>query len=71
MFLPIGEETVTGRIFAELEVNTRIDEGSVSTTERFAGDLEGILPPSEFAKPRLSINETFDEDEKRGIIDAG
>ncbi len=39
--------------------------------ERFADDFEGHLANSEFAKPRLSIKETFDEDEKCGVIDVG
>jgi len=63
MFLPIGESTVIDRIFAELEADDRIDEVYVSTNQRFAPDFEAHLADSEFDKPRLSVEETTEEDE--------
>ncbi|MFC6763671.1 sugar phosphate nucleotidyltransferase [Natrinema soli] len=70
MFLPIGEETVIDRILAELETDARIDDVYISTNECFAPDFEAYLAPSEFDKPRLSIEETVDEDEKFGVVGA-
>ena len=70
MFLPIGESTVIDRIFTELEADDRIDDVYVSTNERFAPDFEEHLNDSEFDKPRLSIEETVDEDEKFGVVGA-
>ncbi|WP_254532753.1 nucleotidyltransferase family protein [Natrinema gelatinilyticum] len=70
MFLPIGESTVIDRIFTELEADDRIDDVYVSTNERFAPDFEAHLADSEFDKPRLSIEETVDEDEKFGVVGA-
>ncbi|RQH03249.1 sugar phosphate nucleotidyltransferase [Natrarchaeobius oligotrophus] len=70
MFLPIGESTVIDRIFAELETDERIDEVYVSTNERFAADFEAHLAESEFDKPRLSIEETSEEDDKFGVVGA-
>ncbi|PGF15385.1 glucose-1-phosphate thymidylyltransferase [Natrinema sp. CBA1119] len=70
MFLPIGESTVIDRIFAELEADDRIDEVYVSTNERFAPDFEAHLADSEFDKPRLSVEETTEEDDKFGVVGA-
>ncbi|AXR80909.1 sugar phosphate nucleotidyltransferase [Natrarchaeobaculum sulfurireducens] len=70
MFLPIGDSTVVDRIFAELEADDRIDEVYVSTNERFAADFEEHLADAEFEKPRLSVEETTDEDEKFGVVGA-
>ncbi|MDF9745649.1 NDP-sugar synthase [Natrinema salsiterrestre] len=70
MFLPIGESTVIDRIFTELEADDRIDEVYVSTNERFAPDFEAHLADSEFDKPRLSVEETTEEDNKFGVVGA-
>ena len=70
MFLPIGDSTVVDRIFAELEADDRIDEVYVSTNERFAADFEAHLAESEYEKPRLSVEETTEEDEKFGVVGA-
>ncbi|MFC6768736.1 NDP-sugar synthase [Natrinema soli] len=70
MFLPIGESTVIDRIFAELEADDRIDEVYVSTNQRFAPDFEAHLADSEFDKPRLSIEDTTEEDDKFGVVGA-
>ena len=70
MFLPVGESTVIDRIFAELEADDRIEEVYVSTNERFAPDFEAHLAESEFEKPRLSVEETSEEDEKFGVVGA-
>jgi glucose-1-phosphate thymidylyltransferase len=70
MFLPIGETTVIDRIFADLEADDRVDEVLVSTNERFADDFRAYLDDSSFEKPRLSVEETRDEDEKFGVVGA-
>ncbi|WP_255194444.1 sugar phosphate nucleotidyltransferase [Natronobeatus ordinarius] len=70
MFLPIGDSTVVDRIFAELEADDRIDEVYVSTNERFAADFEAHLAENEYEKPRLSVEETTEEDEKFGVVGA-
>ncbi len=70
MFLPVGESTVVDRIFAELEGDDRISEVYVSTNERFAPEFEAHLAESEFEKPRLSVEETSEEDEKFGVVGA-
>ncbi|WP_049922774.1 sugar phosphate nucleotidyltransferase [Halopiger djelfimassiliensis] len=70
MFLPIGDSTVIDRIFSELEADDRIDEVYVSTNERFAADFEAHLADSEFEKPRLSVEETTEEDDKFGVVGA-
>ncbi|WP_323173156.1 NDP-sugar synthase [Natrialba sp. PRR66] len=70
MFLPIGNSTVIDRIFAELEADERIDEVFVSTNERFAADFEAHLADSEFDKPKLSIEDTTEEDDKFGVVGA-
>ncbi|QLG62929.1 sugar phosphate nucleotidyltransferase [Halorarum salinum] len=70
MFLPVGEETVIDQIFADLEVDDRIDEVFVSTNERFAERFEEYLAESTFEKPRLSVEDTSEESEKFGVIGA-
>ena len=70
MFLPIGDSTVVDRIFADLEADDRVDEVYVSTNERFAADFEAHLAESEYEKPRLSVEETSEEDEKFGVVGA-
>jgi len=70
MLLPVGERTVIDRILAELESDDRIDDVYLSTNERFADTFAEHLAESPFEKPRLSIEETIDEDEKFGVIGA-
>ncbi|WP_435179946.1 sugar phosphate nucleotidyltransferase [Halorussus sp. AFM4] len=70
MFLPVGDSTVIDQIFAELEADDRIDEVYVSTNERFADDFEAHLEESEFDKPRLTVEDTTEEDEKFGVVGA-
>jgi glucose-1-phosphate thymidylyltransferase len=70
MFLPVGDETVIDRIFAELEADERIDTVYVSTNERFAEEFESYIAESDFTKPVVSVEETTDEDEKFGVVGA-
>jgi glucose-1-phosphate thymidylyltransferase len=70
MFLPVGETTVIDRIFDALEVDDRIDRVFVSTNERFADDFREHLAASDHEKPRLTIEETTEEDEKFGVVGA-
>jgi len=70
MFLPIGDSTVIDEIFADLEVDERIETVYVSTNERFADAFREHLADSEFEKPQLSIEETTAEDEKLGVVGA-
>ncbi len=70
MFLPVGERAVIDHIFEELERDDRIEDVYVSTNERFAEPFEEHLAESEFEKPRLSVEETTDEDEKFGVVGA-
>ncbi|MFP9191689.1 sugar phosphate nucleotidyltransferase [Natronosalvus vescus] len=70
MFLPVGESTVIDHIFAELEADDRIDEVFVSTNERFEAEFEAHLAESPFDKPRLSVEDTAEEDEKFGVVGA-
>jgi glucose-1-phosphate thymidylyltransferase len=70
MFLPVGESTVVDRVFAELEDDDRIDDVYVSTNERFAGAFETYLAERGFEKPRLSVEDTTEEDEKFGVVGA-
>ncbi|TYT61281.1 sugar phosphate nucleotidyltransferase [Natrialba swarupiae] len=70
MFLPLGETTVIERIYAELEAEPRVDEVYVSTNERFAPDFEAQLADSPYDKPRLSVEQTREEDEKLGVVGA-
>ncbi|UPV99115.1 NDP-sugar synthase [Halorussus gelatinilyticus] len=70
MFLPVGDSTVIDQIFAELEADDRIDEVYVSTNERFAEDFRDHLAESEFDKPRLTVEDTTEEDEKFGVVGA-
>ena len=70
MFLPVGDSTVIDQIFAELEADDRVDEVFVSTNERFADDFEDHLAESEFDKPKLTVEDTTEEDEKFGVVGA-
>jgi glucose-1-phosphate thymidylyltransferase len=70
MFLPVGDSTVIDQIFAELEADDRVDEVYVSTNERFADDFREHLADSEFDKPRLTVEDTTEEDEKFGVVGA-
>ncbi|TYL36492.1 glucose-1-phosphate thymidylyltransferase [Natronococcus pandeyae] len=70
MFLPLGDTTVIDRIYAELETEDRIEAVYVSTNERFAADFEAHLEDSAYDKPRLSVEETREEDEKFGVVGA-
>ncbi|WP_229112873.1 sugar phosphate nucleotidyltransferase [Halapricum desulfuricans] len=70
MFLPIGETTVVDRVLSDLEADDRIEDVYVSTNERFAADFREHLSESGFDKPRLSIEETTEEDEKFGVVGA-
>ncbi|MEF8813598.1 MAG: NDP-sugar synthase [Halovenus sp.] len=68
MMLPLGDTLVIDRIFSELEADDRISEVYVSTNERFARTLEAHIASSPFEKPRLSVEPTTTEDEKRGVV---
>ncbi len=70
MLLPVGESTVIDRILEELEVDDRIDEVFVSTNERFAGDFQDHVAETGLDKPKLSVEDTTDEDEKFGVVGA-
>ena len=70
MFLPVGESTVVDQVFAELEDDHRIDDVYVSTNERFAEEFAEHLAASPYEKPKLSVEETTEEDEKFGVIGA-
>ncbi|WP_136715900.1 sugar phosphate nucleotidyltransferase [Halorientalis salina] len=70
MLLPVGETTVIDRILTELEGDDRIEDVYVSTNERFAADFEAHVEEQGYEKPRLSIEETTEEDEKFGVVGA-
>ena len=70
MLLPIGEETVIDHLFAELEADERVETVYVSTNERFAETFEEHIAASRFEKPRVSVEETEEEDEKFGVVGA-
>ncbi|MEM4780125.1 MAG: NDP-sugar synthase [Halalkalicoccus sp.] len=70
MLLPIGEETVIDEVFSGLEADDRIEDVYVSTNERFAEEFEEHLAASRFEKPRVSVEETSEEDEKFGVVGA-
>jgi glucose-1-phosphate thymidylyltransferase len=70
MLLPVGETTVIDRVLGELESDDRIEDVFVSTNERFAEDFQSHLAGARFDKPRLSVEETTDEDEKFGVVGA-
>jgi glucose-1-phosphate thymidylyltransferase len=70
MLLPIGETTVIDRILDELEADDRIEDVYVSTNERFADDFAAHVEERGLDKPRLSVEETTDEDEKFGVVGA-
>jgi len=70
MLLPIGENTVIGTVFEELETDDRIDDVYVSTNKKFAADFEQYIADSPYDKPQLSIEETTAETEKFGVVGA-
>ncbi|MCH7661675.1 MAG: NDP-sugar synthase [Euryarchaeota archaeon] len=70
MLLPIGEETVIDHLFAELEADERVETVYVSTNERFAETFEEHIAASRFEKPRVSVEETEEENEKFGVVGA-
>ncbi|SDJ94956.1 glucose-1-phosphate thymidylyltransferase [Halovenus aranensis] len=70
MLLPIGEQTVIGTVFEELEADDRIDDVYVSTNEKFAAEFEEYLANSPYDKPQLSIEDTTAEAEKFGVVGA-
>ncbi|MXR52592.1 NTP transferase domain-containing protein [Halovenus sp. WSH3] len=70
MLLPIGEQTVIGTVFEELEADDRIDDVYVSTNEKFAGEFESYLAGSPYEKPQVSVEETTAESEKFGVVGA-
>jgi glucose-1-phosphate thymidylyltransferase len=70
MFLPIGDGTVIDTIFEELEADDRIDEVFISTNEYFADEFQAFLEESDYEKPKLSVEETVEEDEKFGVVGA-
>jgi len=70
MLLPVGETTVIDRVLGQLEADDRIDDVYISTNERFADGFEAHIADSGFRKPRLSIEDTSDEDEKFGVVGA-
>ncbi|MFB6087355.1 MAG: sugar phosphate nucleotidyltransferase [Haloarculaceae archaeon] len=70
MLLPVGETTVIDRVLQELEADDRIEDVYVSTNERFAADFEAHLAESDFEKPRLTVEDTTEEDEKFGVMGA-
>jgi glucose-1-phosphate thymidylyltransferase len=70
MLLPLGEHTVIGHLFEELEADDRIDDVYVSTNRRFASEFERFIATSEFSRPQLSVEETASEGEKLGVVGA-
>ncbi|MFB6117135.1 sugar phosphate nucleotidyltransferase [Halosegnis sp.] len=70
MLLPVGDQTVIDRVFAELEADERVEEVFVSTNAAFADTFETYLADSPFEKPTLSVEETTAEDEKFGVVGA-
>jgi glucose-1-phosphate thymidylyltransferase len=70
MFLPVGDAAVVDRVFSALEDDDRITDVFVSTNERFADDFRAHLAESDFQKPRLSTEDTTEEDEKFGVVGA-
>jgi glucose-1-phosphate thymidylyltransferase len=70
MFLPVGESTVIDHIFEELEADERIETVYVSTNERFGDAFREHIEESRFEKPRVSVEDTSEEDEKFGVVGA-
>ena len=70
MLLPIGEQTVIGTVFEELEADDRISDVYVSTNQKFASVFESHLANTEFDKPTLSVEDTTGEAEKFGVVGA-
>ncbi|MFC7006730.1 NDP-sugar synthase [Halalkalicoccus salilacus] len=70
MFLPVGDNTVIDHIFDELEADERIETVYVSTNERFGDAFREHVAESRFEKPRVSVEDTSEEDEKFGVVGA-
>ena len=70
MLLPVGETTVIDRVLSGLEADGRVDEVFLSTNERFADDFREHIAAAGYEKPRLSIEDTAEEDEKFGVVGA-
>ncbi|MEF8887603.1 MAG: NDP-sugar synthase [Haloarculaceae archaeon] len=70
MLLPVGETTVIDRVLSGLEADDRVDEVFLSTNERFADDFREHVAEAGYEKPRLSVEETTEEDEKFGVVGA-
>ena len=70
MLLPVGGSTVIDRILTDLEDDDRVEDVYVSTNERFAPDFEAHVAERGYEKPRLSVEETTEEDEKFGVVGA-
>ncbi len=70
MLLPVGETTIIDRILDALEADDRVDEVYISTNERFADDFHEHVAGMSLEKPRVSVEETADEDEKFGVVGA-
>ncbi|MEF8908262.1 MAG: NDP-sugar synthase [Haloarculaceae archaeon] len=70
MLLPVGETTVIDRVLSGLEADDRVDEVFLSTNERFADDFREHIAEAGYEKPRLSVEETTEEDEKFGVVGA-
>jgi glucose-1-phosphate thymidylyltransferase len=70
MLLPVGETTVIDRVLSGLEADDRVDEVFLSTNERFADDFREHVADAGYEKPRLSVEETTEEDEKFGVVGA-
>ena len=70
MLLPVGETTVIDRVLSGLEADDRVDEVFLSTNERFAEDFREHIEAAGYGKPRLSVEETTEEDEKFGVVGA-
>lgn len=70
MLLPIGEHTVIGTVFDELESDDRITDVYVSTNKKFAPEFEAYLEESEYEKPQVSVEKTTAEAEKFGVVGA-
>jgi len=70
MLLPVDETTVIDRVLSGLEADDRVDEVFLSTNERFAEDFREHVETVGYEKPRLSVEDTTEEDEKFGVVGA-
>ncbi|MFT4948096.1 MAG: glucose-1-phosphate thymidylyltransferase [Natronomonas sp.] len=70
MLLPVGETTVIDRVLSGLEADDRVEEVFLSTNERFADDFREHIAHAGYEKPRLSVEDTTEEDEKFGVVGA-